>query len=146
MFRSLNGQIEVLLVHPGGPFWKNKDIGAWSIPKGEFTDDEEPLDAARREFEEETGFKPGGGYLPLQPIKLKSGKRVLAWAFEGDCDASQVRSNTFKLQWPPKSGEWRDFPEVDRAAWFSVEEARLKIHPEQVAFLEQLIRDRESHS
>ena len=146
MFRTLNGQIEVLLVHPGGPFWKNKDIGAWSIPKGEFADDEEPLDAARREFEEETGFKPGGLYLALQSIKLKSGKRVLAWAFEGDCDASQVRSNTFKLEWPPKSGEWRDFPEVDRAAWFSIQEARLKIHPEQVAFLEQLIRGQGSPS
>lgn len=144
MYRAMNGQLEVFLVHPGGPFWKSKDVGAWSIPKGEFTEEEDALDAARREFEEETGFKPEGSYVPLAPIKLKSGKRVAAWAFKGDCEASQVRSNTFRLEWPPKSGEWRDFPEVDRAAWFSLEEARLKIHPEQVAFLEQLVRVHES--
>ena len=104
MYREGNGQLEVFLVHPGGPFWKNKDTGAWSIPKGEFTDQEDPLDAARREFEEETGFQPLGRYMPLAPIKLKSGKRVLAWAFEGDCEASEVRRH-FRLEWPPKSGK-----------------------------------------
>jgi len=143
MFRSLNGQIEVLLVHPGGPFWKNKDIGAWSIPKGEFTDDEEPLDAARREFEEETGFKPGGGYLPLQPIKLKSGKKVLAWAFEGDCDTACIKSNTFTMEWPPRSGRQAEFPEIDRAEFFEQDAARRKIKSTQwdlVAQLEKLLQ------
>ncbi len=138
MYRTVNGQIEVFLVHPGGPFWKNRDQGAWSIPKGEYTEDEDPLDAAQREFQEETGFAARGPYSPLEPIRLKSGKRVLAWAFAGDGDPGRVKSNSFRLEWPPKSGQWADFPEVDRAAWFSLSEARLKIHPEQISFLEQL--------
>jgi len=140
MFRTVNGRIELLLVHPGGPFWKNRDEGAWSIPKGEYTEQEDPLHAAEREFAEETGFTPRGPYIPLDPIRLKSGKRVVAWAFEGDGDPDQVKSNTFRCEWPPRSGQWQEFPEVDRAAWFSFSEAQLKIHPEQVPFLEQLRR------
>lgn len=138
MYRAVDGQIQIFLVHPGGPFWRNKDQGAWSIPKGEYTEDEDPLTAAQREFTEETGFTARGPYLPLNPIRLKSGKRVLAWAFQGDGDPGQVTSNNFQLEWPPRSGQFRDFPEVDRAAWFSLQEARVKIHPEQVSFLEQL--------
>ena len=139
LFRRRGGSLEVLLVHPGGPFWKDQDWAAWSIPKGEFEDGEPALDAARREFEEETGFVAAGPFTPLLPLRQKSGKVIHAWAAEGDLDASAVRSNTFTLEWPPRSGRQRTFPEVDRAAWFAPEEAARRIHPGQAPFLMELI-------
>ncbi|MEO8681764.1 MAG: NUDIX domain-containing protein [Vicinamibacterales bacterium] len=137
--RAPGGTIEILLVHPGGPFWAKKDLGAWTIPKGEYLDDEEPLAAARREFEEETGFVAAGPFAELGAIKLSSGKRVTAWAFEGDGDPARVVSNTFELEWPKGSGRMKQFPEVDRAAWFSPEEARRRILPAQVPLLEAFL-------
>jgi predicted NUDIX family NTP pyrophosphohydrolase len=138
MYRRLRGVLEVLLVHPGGPFWAGKDLGSWSIPKGEFTPAEDPLTAARREFEEETGFPAAGNFIALTRIRQPSGKTVQAWAFEGDADPGALRSNTFTLEWPPRSGRQQIFPEVDRAAWFTLEAAREKINPGQVALLEEL--------
>jgi predicted NUDIX family NTP pyrophosphohydrolase len=138
MYRRRAGQVEVLLVHPGGPFWAQKDEGAWSIPKGEFTDEESPLEAARREFQEETGFAPSGVFHPLAPIKQAGGKMVHAWAVEGNLDADAVHSNTYKLQWPPHSGQWRDYPEVDRAAWLPLPQARIKLLKSQLPLLDQL--------
>ena len=132
------GELEVLLIHPGGPFWAKKDLGAWSLPKGEIEENEEPLDAAKREFAEETGFAVSGEFLPLNPIRQSGGKIVHAWAVEGDCDAARVQSNLFSMEWPPKSGTLRQFPEVDRAAWFSIPEAGRRILPAQKDFLEQL--------
>ncbi|HEV2393332.1 MAG TPA: NUDIX domain-containing protein [Verrucomicrobiae bacterium] len=132
------GSAEFLLVHPGGPFWKNKDAGAWTIPKGELKPGEEPLLAAQREFEEELGFKPHGPFIPLSPIKQKAGKLVRAWAFEGDFDTTRLQSNTFSMEWPPRSGHQQEFPEVDRAAFFHLNEAKEKINPAQVAFLIEL--------
>lgn len=129
---------EVLLVHPGGPFWKKKDAGAWSIPKGEFEEGEPAQDAARREFEEETGFAATGPFTPLTPLRQKSGKRIHAWAAEGDLDPSAIRSSTFSIEWPPRSGRQQTFPEVDRAAWFSLDEAPARIHPGQAPFLAEL--------
>jgi predicted NUDIX family NTP pyrophosphohydrolase len=149
LFRERSGDLEVLLVHPGGPFWANKDDGAWSIPKGEFDDDEDPLDAARREFEEETGSVPGGDVIPLEPLRQSGGKLVYAWAVRGDFDPGTLKSNTFSMEWPPKSGRQQDFPEVDRAAWFSIEEAGRKIVKGQAALLRQLrekLGDRRSTS
>lgn len=137
-FREVSGRLEVLLVHPGGPFWAKKDEGAWSIPKGEFEDDEEPLAAAKREFEEETGFTSAGEMIPLNPLRQPSGKLVYAWAMKCDADPAGLRSNTFSLEWPPKSGRYRDFPEIDRAAWFTIEAAGRKIAKGQAAFLAQL--------
>jgi predicted NUDIX family NTP pyrophosphohydrolase len=128
----------VFLVHPGGPFWAKKDLGAWSIPKGEYPDGEEPLAAAKREFEEETGIKPEGDFTPLKAIKQPGGKMVLAWAFEGDGDASAIKSNTFSMEWPPHSGNQQEFPEVDRAEWFNIEAAREKILKGQLPLLEEL--------
>ena len=134
-----NGASEVLLVHPGGPFWAKKDLGAWSIPKGEHDDGEDGLDAALREFREETGAELEAGELTdLGSIKQRGGKVVQAWAAEGDLDAAAVRSNTFTMEWPPRSGTMREFPEVDRAAWFSLEEARERINPAQAEFLDRL--------
>jgi predicted NUDIX family NTP pyrophosphohydrolase len=130
--------LEFFLVHPGGPFWKGKDTGAWSIPKGEFTDEEEPLAAAQREFEEETGQKVTGKFLPLSPVKQKAGKMVYAWAVEAEVDADNIVSNSFRIEYPYKSGKWITVPEVDKAEWFSLEEAREKINPAQAAFLEEL--------
>ena len=130
---------ELFLVHPGGPFWKGKDKGAWSIPKGEFPEDEEPLAAAKREFEEETGKKISGDFIELNPVKQKGGKLVYAWAIEGEIDASKIVSNTFKFEWPYKSGKWQDYPEVDKAGWFSVKEAREKINSAQVALIDDLL-------
>ena len=130
--------MEVLLVHPGGPFWVNKDAGAWSIPKGEVTPDEDLLDAARREFAEELGFEARGEFRPLGMIKQKAGKLVHAWAFEGDCDPSQCKSNTYNVEWPPKSGKWKAFPEVDQAEFFGMDVAREKINSGQVPFLDRL--------
>jgi predicted NUDIX family NTP pyrophosphohydrolase len=139
MFRVTSGQLEVFLVHPGGPFWAKKDLGAWSIPKGEFSpDDEEPLAAAQREFEEETGCRANGPFIPLAVITQRGGKRVQAWAVEGDCDPAQLRSNVFSLEWPPKSGKQQEFPEVDRAEWFSVPVALEKILPGQRDFVIEL--------
>ena len=140
MYRRRNGQLEFLLVHPGGPFWARKDAGAWTIPKGELQPDEEPLEAAKREFEEELGIAPAGEFIQLTVIKQKSGKMVQAWAFDGDCDPGAIKSNTFSLEWPPKSGRMVEFPEVDRAEFFPFELAREKINPAQVALLEEVQR------
>jgi len=123
--------LEVFLVHPGGPFWTHKDEGAWSIPKGEFTPDEDPLTAARREFTEETGCTADGDFVPLTPLKQKSGKIVHAWAVRGECDPAQIKSNTFTFK-------GQEFPEVDRAGWFSLAEAKRKILPGQIGFLDEL--------
>jgi len=138
LFREVSGRLEVLLVHPGGPYWSKKDEGAWSIPKGEFDDTESPLDAARREFAEETGFTPEGEVFPLEPLRQPSGKLIYAWALKRDLDPAALRSNTFSMEWPPKSGMLQEFPEVDRAAWFAIGEASHKILKGQAAFLLQL--------
>jgi predicted NUDIX family NTP pyrophosphohydrolase len=139
LFRETPEGVEVLLVHPGGPYWATKDDGAWSIPKGEFSDDEEPLAAAKREFEEETGQDVDGDFLPLESLKQPSGKLVHAWAVAADFDPSVLRSNTFSMEWPPKSGRQQQFPEVDRAGWFGIEAAKQKILKGQAPFLEQLL-------
>ena len=138
MYRFRDGVPEVFLAHPGGPFWAKKDLGAWTIPKGEYEPDETPMAAARREFGEETACPSAGDLLPLTPLKQPSGKIITAWAFEGDCDAEASRSNTFTMEWPPGSGRRVEFPEVDRAGWFGLEEAKEKINPGQVGFLEEL--------
>ncbi len=138
LYRRRQGKLEVFLVHPGGPFWAQKDQGAWSIPKGEHGDDEDPLDAARREFNEETGFKASGPFQSLTPLKQKSGKLVQAFACKGEANPEKLQSNTFSLEWPPHSGQHQEFPEVDRAAWFPLEEAKEKIHPGQKDFLDEL--------
>ena len=132
--------LEIFLVHPGGPFWANKDLGAWSIPKGEPDDEEQPLDTAKREFEEETGQKVTGAFIELTPIVQKAGKMVYAWALEGDIDAQAIHCNTFKAEWPPKSGNWKSYPEVDKGAWFRWQEAKEKINPAQVAFIDELMQ------
>jgi predicted NUDIX family NTP pyrophosphohydrolase len=139
MFRRREAQVEVFLVHPGGPFWQKKDAGAWSIPKGECAEGENPLDAAKREFEEETGIKPGGEFISLDQIKQPSGKVITAWAFEGDCSTTAIRSNTFSIEWPPTSGHKQEFPEVDRADWFTLDDARTRIVKGQIGFLDRLI-------
>jgi len=138
MYRRSGGTLEVLLVHPGGPFWMKKDAGAWSIPKGEYEAGEETLAAAAREFQEETGLVARGPYTPLTPIRQQGGKVVEAWAFEGDCDAESLKSTTFSLEWPRGSGRRQEFPEVDRAGWFGLDEARRKILPAQAALLDEL--------
>ena len=140
MFRRRGDAVEVLLVHPGGPFWAKKDHGAWTIPKGELDEGEDLLATARREFEEETGLRPQGPFLPLGSVKQKGGKVVHGWAFEGDCDPAVVRSNTYRVMWPPGSGQWRTFPEVDRAEWFPLDEARRRINPAQAALVDALER------
>lgn len=140
MFRRRSGVVEVLLVHPGGPFWARKDEGAWSIPKGEHAPDADPLEAARREFEEETGSPVSGQFLALTPVRLPGGKRIRAWAVEGDLDADRIRSNTFTLEWPPRSGRHREYPEVDRAAWFPLAEAAVKVNAGQRPLLSELQR------
>jgi predicted NUDIX family NTP pyrophosphohydrolase len=140
LHRGASGAPEVLLVHPGGPFWAKRDQGAWSIPKGEYGPDEDPLAAARREFEEELGSAPPDGEaLDLGEVRQKSGKRVRAWAMAGDLDAGTISSNSFTMQWPPRSGTMREFPEVDRAQWFSTEEAKAKINPAQAELLDRLL-------
>jgi predicted NUDIX family NTP pyrophosphohydrolase len=140
LYRRVAGALEVFLVHPGGPFWADKDDGAWSIPKGEYEDGEDALAAARREFREETGFVAEGAFLPLGTVRQPSGKLVTAWAVEGDCDPSQLRSNTFAMEWPPRSGTQAEFPEVDGGAWLGVAEARKKLAKGQLPFLEELCR------
>jgi predicted NUDIX family NTP pyrophosphohydrolase len=140
VYRKRAGNLEVLLVHPGGPFWRNKDAGAWSIPKGEFTADEEPLAAAKREFLEELGTSVDGTFIELKPVKQRSGKTVHAWAVRADLDVSQITSNTFKIELPRGSGKFQEFPEVDRAEWFDLETAEQKINTAQSEFLNQLER------
>ena len=140
LHRGRGKTLEVFLIHPGGPFWAKKNLGAWSVPKGEIEEGEEPLAAALREFEEETGFTIEGEPRPLAPIRQAGGKTVLCWAVEGDVDPAQLRSNTFELEWPPKSGRRQQFPEADRAAWFSIAEARERINKAQAALLDQLER------
>jgi predicted NUDIX family NTP pyrophosphohydrolase len=132
-------ELEVFLVHPGGPFWAKKDAGAWSIPKGEFVQGEDPLQAARREFAEETGFTIDGSFHPLHPVRQSGGKVIQAWAIETDCDASRIHSNSFSMEWPPKSGRTQQFSEVDRAQWFDIPQARKRIIAGQLGLLEQLI-------
>jgi predicted NUDIX family NTP pyrophosphohydrolase len=138
MYRFRDPRLEVLLVHPGGPFWSQKDEGAWSIPKGEFTENEEPFEVAKREFKEETGYAAEGSFIELASVKQPGGKVVAAWAFEGDCDAGQIKSNTFSMEWPPRSGNQAEFPEVDRAEWFPVNAAKIKLLKGQTGFIEQL--------
>jgi predicted NUDIX family NTP pyrophosphohydrolase len=141
LHRRRNGAPEVMLVHPGGPLWSKKDDGAWSIPKGEFEPGESAEAVAQREFREETGCDvPDGERVPLAPCRQKGGKLVLAFAVAGDCDAGAVRSNSFSMEWPPRSGRRQEFPEVDRAGWFGVDEARRKIMPGQAPLLEELAR------
>lgn len=140
LYRDAAGRLEVLLVHPGGPFWAKKDAGAWSIPKGEIAEGEDPLAAAKREFEEETGTRPTGEAIALAPRRQASGKLVHAWAVRGDLDPAALKSTTFTLEWPPRSGRRQEFPEVDRAAWFTLDEAREKILKGQAPFLDDLER------
>jgi predicted NUDIX family NTP pyrophosphohydrolase len=139
MYRCGGQALQVLLVHPGGPFWARRDAGAWSIPKGEYGADEDPLTAARREFAEELGIAPRGECHPLGEVKQKGGKIVTAFALEGDLDAGAIRPGSFEMEWPPNSGRRQSFPEVDRAAWFEVAEARSKILPAQAAFIDRLL-------
>jgi predicted NUDIX family NTP pyrophosphohydrolase len=140
LYRRSAGALELLLVHPGGPYWARKDDGAWSIPKGEYADGEEALDCARREFEEETGtVPPVGALVALGEVRQRSGKRVSAWAAEGDLDADAVRSNTFTVEWPPRSGRMQEFPEVDRAGWFAPDDARRALVAAQAEFVDRLV-------
>jgi predicted NUDIX family NTP pyrophosphohydrolase len=138
LYRIRSGALEVFLVHPGGPFWARKDAGAWSIPKGEFEKGADPLETARREFREETGSPIDGTFVALTPLKQRSGKLVHAWAVEGDIDASSIESNTFSMEWPPRSGKQQAFPEVDRGEWFAIAQAREKLVEGQRGFLDEL--------
>jgi predicted NUDIX family NTP pyrophosphohydrolase len=143
-YRFLNALPEIFLVHPGGPFWQKKDVGAWSIPKGELNKDEVPLEAAKREMKEETGIdteKPGlrsSAFSELTPVQQKGGKMVCAWAVQGDFDASEINCNTFEIEWPPRSGKKKSFPEIDKAGWFTISEAKNKIIPGQLPLIEEL--------
>jgi len=139
LFRRRGSDLEIFLVHPGGPLWAKKDAGAWSLPKGEIAEGEEPLEAAKREFTEETGLKVSGEFLPLGAVEQAGGKIVQAWAIEADCDPAQIKSNLFALEWPPKSGRKQQFPEIDRAQWFTPAEARQRIIPAQAGFIDQLL-------
>ena len=144
LYRVKDGELEFLLAHPGGPFWEQRDLGAWTIPKGEVQRGEQPFAAACREFKEEIGFRPEGEFVELSPIVQKSGKIVHAWAVAGDCDPNQIRSNLFNMEWPPRSGQYQQCPEVDRAGFFRMAEARKKINPAQIPLLEELQRKIES--
>jgi len=137
-YRRNGNQVEVFLVHPGGPFWARKDVGVWSIPKGEYSKREDPFKVAKREFHEETGFEASGVFIALEPCKRASGKVVMAWALESDFDPAESRSNTFEMEWPPSSGRMMEFPEVDRAEWFPIDQAREKILKGQVGLLDDL--------
>ncbi len=139
MFRKRDPRLEVFLVHPGGPFWRRKDTGAWSIPKGEYSEGEDALAAAKREFYEETGCAVQGDFMPLGEILQPGRKLVTAWAVKGDCSPTEIRSNTFTMEWPPKSGRQQEFPEVDRADWFALDEARNRILKGQVGFIDRLV-------
>ena len=138
LYRIIDSELQVFLVHPGGPFFKNKDDGSWSISKGEFLEIEDPLEAAKREFEEETGLGINGKFIPLTPIKQKGGKSVQAWALEGDIDHLSIKSNSFEIEWPPRSGRQQSFPEVDRAGWFDIGTAKIKINTAQAALITEL--------
>ena len=138
LYRWTTGSLEVFLVHPGGPFWKNKEVGSWTIPKGEFENEEPALDAAIREFREESGFPLKGHFQPLSPVRQKGGKRIFAWALPGDLDPAAITSNTFELEWPRHSGKQQTFPEVDKGGWFTLAAAREIINPAQIALLEEL--------
>jgi predicted NUDIX family NTP pyrophosphohydrolase len=138
VFRIRQNNLQIFLMHPGGPFFARKDLGAWSIPKGEIGENENEAEAAKREFEEETGFQFKGDLISLKPIKQKSGKTVVAWATEQDFDVSKIKSNLFEMEWPPKSGKYQQFPEMDRAEWFSVSDAKEKIIPGQNGLIEEL--------
>lgn len=140
LYRRTPRGLELFLVHPGGPFWAKKDDGAWSFPKGEYEDDEAPLAAARREYREETGFEVDGDFVALDPVKQKGGKVVQVFAVEGNCDPARIRSNTFTMEWPPRSGQTAAFPEVDRAGWFAPTEAKRKLNPAQSSIVDQLCR------
>ena len=139
LYKRIDGQLYILLVHPGGPFWEGNDKGHWSIPKGEFTEEEKAFDAAIREFEEETATRLEGHFTELSPVKLKSGKIVYTWALEGDINADTIVSNTFEIEWPPKSGTIKTFPEIDKAQWFTVEEALVKINEAMRDLILQLL-------
>lgn len=139
IYRRRKGALEVFLVHPGGPFWMRKDVGAWSIPKGEFSSGDDPLAAAKRELSEETGICVEGEFVPLVPIRQRGGKVVHAWLVEADFEPGELKSNTFELEWPRGSGEWKSFPEVDRAEWFPIDVAREKILESQRPLLDQLL-------
>ncbi len=139
LYRRKDSGLEVFLIHPGGPFFTNKDEGVWSIPKGLLDPGEDPLAAAKREFAEETGCRAEGAFWPLAPVKQKGGKTVVAWAGEGDCPEA-ITSNTFEMEWPPHSGRMQRFPEADRAGWFTIEEAKKKIIPAQIELIEELVR------
>jgi predicted NUDIX family NTP pyrophosphohydrolase len=139
LYRRQGAAIEVLLVHPGGPFWRKKDLGAWSIPKGEYMEGEDPLAVARREFEEETGMSVSGDPVPLGDLVQRGGKRVIAFALQGDLDPKKLRSNMFEMEWPPRSGRRQSFPEIDRAEWFAPEQAQEKILPAQRPFIARLL-------
>jgi predicted NUDIX family NTP pyrophosphohydrolase len=141
LYRKVGSSVELFLVHPGGPFWANKDEGAWSIPKGEFDEGEDPLDAAKREFREETGVVAEGEFRPLKPVRQKSGKIVYSWAVQFDLDAAAVKSNPFSMEWPRGSGKMQEFPEIDRAGWFNIDLARRKILKTQLGLLDQLEQD-----
>lgn len=138
LYRTRDGRIEVFLVHPGGPYWKNKDAGSWTIPKGEIEEGGDPLATARREFHEETGSHAAGEFVSLAPLRQRAGKLVYAWAVEGDIDAASLTSNKFLMEWPPRSGQQQEFPEIDRGEWFPMAMAKVKILPAQRGFLEQL--------
>lgn len=142
LYRFRNEIPEVLLVHPGGPFWAKKDTGVWSIPKGEIEENEDPFAAAKRETTEETGINlatlDASPFIELSPVKIKSGKIIFTWAVEGDFDTNKIKSNSFEMEWPPKSGQKKQFPEADKAGWFSIEEAKIKVNKGQVAILEEL--------
>ena|ERR1700743_314189 len=140
LYRFRNNVLQFFLIHPGGPFFRSKDTGSWSIPKGEFNGDENPLDAAKREFLEETGQPIDGNFIELEPIIQKAGKKVYAWAVEGDIDQENIVSNLFEIEWPPRSGKKQTFPEVDKAEWFDAEEATMKINSAQFGFIEELIK------
>jgi predicted NUDIX family NTP pyrophosphohydrolase len=142
LYRKKKEEIEIFLCHPGGPFYKNKDAGVWTIPKGEFENSEEPFIAAKREFEEETGQKISGDFISLKPVKYKDGRKIVySWAVEGEIDASLIKSNLFPLEWPPKSGKYIDVPEVDRGEWFTIKEAKRKILPSLTPLLNDFIEN-----
>ncbi|UPK68278.1 NUDIX domain-containing protein [Chitinophaga filiformis] len=139
LYRKKGKRLEVFLGHPGGPFWAKKDLGSWSVPKGEYQEGEEPLQAAIREFEEETGYRPSGHFIQLATIRQKGHKTVHCWAVAGDLDADSIVSNLFEIEWPPRSGKMKSFPEIDRAAWFPIDIAREKINERQAGFIDELV-------